>query len=466
MSTYVQDFEFVLRELIRFAKMRPPDLRKLSFEDAFATIPTPKRRGMMICGAAANARLYSIAERAISQSGYDGRLDRQAVQVELKKSLVRRFVDRQTDLTRKTARSTVRSAIKAAAEKIEDRTHFVPCHIVLDADPDKFSIGPVTFVRRDVAFRGLESAFRAYLRRSEKHELQPPKGKRIGEMLSEDAREYYASFDWIARVKIRGCDPPSSERRADKSVQRALDCLHLFIGAGYSRYMRAGGSKPATDRKGKIEIRSNRQLLISTSNAWREHRLGPGWWAHLKREIGLDIIRSAGVALKLENAGPTYSALSTRFLDAAAWYGEAVRDPGPSARLIKYVTALERLLITKKVRGISRVLGERAAALAIPYDFKQVADDIEEIYGYRSALLHGSRSPFDRNWGSLLRKCESLTRLVILRFLGPIGSNGLLDETATDEKLDQFYGRLVLSRRPQSPQSKASPSPIPPQSPK
>ena len=40
--------------------------------------------------------------------------------------------------------------------------------------------------------------------------------------------------------------------------------------------------------------------------------------------------------------------LARRFLDAAAWYGEAVRDEFPASRLVKYVIAIERIVATSK----------------------------------------------------------------------------------------------------------------------
>jgi hypothetical protein len=52
MTKYSDDIEFVLLELVRFARLEFVDLRTLPLEDQWASMPHPTGRGDLICEAA------------------------------------------------------------------------------------------------------------------------------------------------------------------------------------------------------------------------------------------------------------------------------------------------------------------------------------------------------------------------------------------------------------------------------
>jgi hypothetical protein len=276
------------------------------------------------------------------------------------------------------------------------------------------------------------------------------------EHLVTDAREYYAAFGWVAEVTIAKCDPPTSRRRAERITQSALDCLHILLGAAYSRHMRVGGPQFRTDRRGLITLSPDGAAEVSTSASWLSHNLGDRWWEWVSREGGGALIALMGVAIEAGHDLPHPAPLAQRFLDAARWFGEATKDDFAASRLIKHVTAIERTLTTKKEVDISKTLATRGAALI----FTPQVDDLDnhrsrfkKIYALRSKLVHGSRSPTEPGLGAGIRDAEDLARSVLLRSLQFFQHRGLQDRHIASGYLDEAYSKLVawVNGRPPSP---------------
>jgi hypothetical protein len=264
------------------------------------------------------------------------------------------------------------------------------------------------------------------------------------ETLATDTRQYYEAFGWVAEVTIEDCDGPTSRKRARNFVQGALDCLHVLIGSAYSNHMRAGGPIFGTDRRGHIEVDSKGCVELATSVDWLSHELGDDWWSRLNKDGGDHVLELMGVAIEAAHALPRPAPMAQRFLDAA-WYGEAVRDNFTASRIIKYVTAIERILTTKN-DDICQILSNRGAALI----HEPGTDDVEalrrrfkKVYNLRSDLVHGSRSPLDTGFGSGMREAEELARLVLLRALQLFRREGLENPKISTPQLDDLFVRLI-----------------------
>jgi hypothetical protein len=70
MSKSSDDIEFALSEIVRFARMNLAELRALPLEDHWSSMPHPTGRGHLICGAAAERRLWKLVDTALARSGY------------------------------------------------------------------------------------------------------------------------------------------------------------------------------------------------------------------------------------------------------------------------------------------------------------------------------------------------------------------------------------------------------------
>jgi hypothetical protein len=452
---YVDDIEFVFSEAARIYELEKEAVATRSFEklklslsteDSFASLPDPSGQGTLTCGAAAHRRLADVVDHALSTSKFNGRLDRQNVLEALKKTIVEYFLREKRQLDAETAQLAVNAAIETAAAAITDLIHLLPCHLVQEEIPTSFSIGGVTFEKTEHALKRIETALLAFMNGTPRHPRQSEEHySKITRDLVADAREYYGSFGWTALVRVDGCDPPTSKRRAEQIIQSALDCFQLLIGASHSHRMRAGGPTYARDKRSKIEINKNGVAEISTSLSWHGHHLGEDWWESINAQGGAEIIELVGTALTdgYDIEAPTL--LSRRFLDAVAWYGEATRDQFPASSLVKYVTALEQMLITDN-DSIEKTLANRGAALINDPESRDLDRNYSrfiDVYRWRSDVVHGRQSPHQSGMGPAIREAEELTRQVLLSSLQFFGRRGLEDKTVTIERLDQAYARLV-----------------------
>lgn len=439
---YKEDVEFVLSEVSRISQMGTKEALKMPFPENMAMLPHPSGYGSILCGMKAYHRLQSISELAVSRSQYAGRIRSDLVFDHLKSIIVKRFLSEERQVSTKEVDRAVSSALKAASNKIVNLTHYIPCHLGHEKSPEIFSIGPVTFKQSDDVFKELTPAFQSYLALEKGNED-------IKKTILDDTSAYYKTFGWIAKVKIDNCDPLTSRKLASRIIQNSIDCLHLVLGADYSHHMRMSGPNFSTDKRGHIAVNSIGGAEISTSVDWLSHPLGDGWWEKINSDDGHYFINLMGIAITSGNEIPDPTPLAQRFLDGLAWYGEAVRDPFQASRLVKYVTAMERILTTKNEENLVEVFSRRGAALVCSPEednLDKLQKRFKEIYDLRSCLVHGSRSPHESGLGKSLRKAEELTRDVLFRSLEFYEENGLKKKDVSIKRLDENYDKLVEMR--------------------
>src|SRR5690606_23912164 len=99
------------------------------------------------------------------------------------------------------------------------------------------------------------------------------------------------------------------------------------------------------------------------------------------------------------------------------WFGDAATDRVPSSAIVKYVTAVERLLFgardqerkksfVRRIHGVLDAFGSSAG--------ERTREDARQVYDKRSALLHGGISPESSELPRLVSKAEELSRICIL----------------------------------------------------
>lgn len=109
--------------------------------------------------------------------------------------------------------------------------------------------------------------------------------------------------------------------------------------------------------------------------------------------------------------------LQQRFLDAVNWFGDAAIDPESTASVVKYVSAIERVMFGSRSHERKKDFAGRLEALWKAYDCdgrKTIGTDARAIYDARSSLLHGAVSPRDATVDRLAVLSEKLSRLCIL----------------------------------------------------
>jgi len=437
---------FVLAEVKRLQTvLREQGLAAFPKGEALHSLPDPRGNGFQIvCGRAATKRIAMLAGHAARGAGIAGQVERQSVDRHLRAILSQRFLREGRAVSMREVEKALAEAGKLAAAERGARIHFVPCHLVFVEDPPQFAIGPVRFLTK-ARFRARVArplwASRVYLRRDHR--------------FVRDMLRYYGSFRWAAEIEIADCDRKTSEARAIEVATRAIDCLHLLIGPGHSRKMRVAGPDLTRDLRASLSISGADLEYEASYPSAGQVGFAPGWFAQLEahpdwgRALGL-----CGLALEAAVEPGLKRPLSHRFLDAIHWYGEAVRDPNPAARAVKYITAIERMLMTEgRNEEIAPTIAERVAALCCERgslaSHQQWRADAQTAYSLRSKLVHGSLSPTSPRIMEELGIVARVSQYALIGALTLIGQPGLVDAKASSAKLARYYDGFVADVRRQ-----------------
>ncbi len=441
----VADVAFILSECVRFREDMnrlgaSAWLKTLPKEDALSFLPDPFGKGSMICGRAALQRLQILANIAIRNSDAAGTLSPKRVDEALRRIVVQHFFRDKYPVNAQQVQNALAAAVDAAKSDRSDETHFVPCRLASTTEPTQFNVGPVIFRPREI----FDAVIKHHVEEMEEREKGAGLASGRDRKLIED---YYGAFDWVAEVRVLNCDRDISEERARRAACAAIDILQVVLGAGYTKRMVAGGHARANDQR--THLRLSRDGKASLSRQWQA--TSPVGLSNLK-----EILADPEVAFLLKSGGraiePIVDAsldwpVSRRLIEAASWYGEAVREEFAAARIVKAVTALERLLITNEKDKKIATVSDRGAALASyppsQFEFAGWKDRLQLAYRLRSNLVHGSLSPFDPEVRQRSSWCVWLSAEVLKTALGRFGVSGGLDQKVTNARLSQWFNELV-----------------------
>ncbi len=439
-TTPVEDVTFIIDEVRRLGAAPSGSL---SENDAWFSLPHPGGVGSMLCGRAAGRRLEDLAEEAGRRARLSRRVELETLRKILADILVERFFKEKRPVTRQQIDRLLASTAKAARAVCTDLRHFIPCHLMTTKDPEELSLGPVTF-RRRAAFRRMVLD---QIRSRKTEDEETPAQRRHVRNLLHDAVRYYRNFDWVAEVAIQNCDEDTSYKLAHKAVTSALDCLHLIFGAEDTDQMRVGGPALRHDKRAKLKIDVSGELKASISIKWLGQGTFPDDWSHhlvdpyFARPLAL-----CAIALEVTVDPDLERPLSQRFLDAAQWHGEAARDESPSTRVVKYVTALERMLMTEEKDDISHQVSERVAALCFnPPDVRDRESwrqKARTAYDLRSKLVHGAMSPRSLEVWRGVRLGEELGA-ALLCALNAFGEEGLRATQMSSRRLSRWFAKVL-----------------------
>jgi hypothetical protein len=438
----IEDVEFIFAEAVRFKELEkqwfetrqcPEELRQAALRDI--DFPGEPHRKLTV-GKAGIQRLDQLAQLAARRAGIQEQVQSSTVRKPLGESLVRRFVIEERPVDLQHIERALSEAARKAAAKRRTATHFVPCHLMLAQEPPSFGLGPVVFLRK--------SSFRSELAKelwANRH-VENFKGRYV-----RDTIKYYSTFGWIARVTVPNCDLETSENLALEAVTAALNCLHLIFGPGHTYKMTVGGPAITQDRRGGVSIVDG-DLRFSASYG------GPGsvgfkddWITLLDNPEGRGVMELCGVALEAAVDPTINRPLSDRFLDAAHWFGEAVRERAPAAKVIKYVTALERMFMTDERDNIADTVSQRVATFcfdpSVPGDFERLEAKSRKAYDLRSKLAHGSMSPRDTAAYEGVRLGAELSKDALLNGLAAFTAEGLREEGISPKSIAQWFQSSV-----------------------
>jgi predicted nuclease of predicted toxin-antitoxin system len=437
-QTPVDAVEFIFAECARFMQFLPNDFRSIPRDDLLHTIPDPRGRGShLICGKVAAQKLEELAERATAQGNLSGKIDKNTIVEPLRYLLVKRFLQERKDVNTKNVDRLLSAAARHARAKCTSVTHFIPCHLTFVEEPNELRFGPVVFRSRR-NFRALI----APVMRSYRSEVTLQNDGSRGMLL--DVLDYYRAFKWFGEVTIDNCDERTSNRLALDAVTSGLDRIHIIFGAGFTDDMRVGGLKVTKDVRVRLAFSRDKKLMYT----WSRTPIGQvnfpiGWSEVLRRDDIERLCRLAGVALETAVNPDLRRPLSQRFIDAIRWYGEAARDASAAAQVVKYVTAIERMLMTEEKDDIATTVAQRASVFCFDAHDTEARsrrfDEVRKLYHLRSRLVHGSKSPFSSDVVDGIYTGATVAREVILMCTSVLGEAGLKDSTQTTRKLSRWF---------------------------
>lgn len=432
---------FALSEVARLSAV--PRSREtyanMDIREVLATLPDPYGRGSLPCGSEALNRLYLLSERACQKSSYCGRIGPSEVFEYLKKIISERFLGEGKPVDQKHADRAVSAAIKQAALRMSTKKYFIPCHIGNKTSPTKFKIDEVEFHCLKSFFKKIEK---------EIDEFNHPEKDDFKQSLLDDAIKYYQSFDWIAEISIENCSENTSRMLAERYVQLALDSIHVGLRSYNSKYIRMFGPNIFVDRGSQIIQKEDGKIDVSGYVSWKTNTLPDNWWSSVSSNHMKDFYDLVGIAItEAIHSHSSSRPLAGRLVDALSWYGEATRDNNYASQTVKYVTAMERLLITSSKEGleVSSIFRNRGAALVSflsnePYS--DLHENFKKVYDVRSSIVHGSESPTKSFYNIKGLQPDELAARVIIAFTFFCKEEGLKAENVSDKIIEKSFDDL------------------------
>ncbi len=443
---WVDAVTFALSECLRFQRMfqaavRTEQLDSLPKDDMLYGLRHPKGHEL-VYGREADRRLFGVASDVLRRSDVAHSVSVERVFKAIKAIVVDRFIMTKTEPTLATVQKAFAAALKEARNARADSRHLIPCQLMLVADPVNFAVGPVKF-HNCVAFKPIADALLADHRKAAAEDGLTS--------VADDVFGYYAKFTWVADVTVIGCDKEIGRERALQAINAALDFLHIFFGHSHSRKMTMGGPGLDAEIRGTIEVREGETLVSYSLGSTSAVGFKVGWADTLNGLHSRELVASAGRAIEAITNPETRRPLGIRFINSAAWHGQAVRENSPAAAIIKAVSALESMVLTEKSSDTARAVCERSAAMS--YDpngkerFDTLYDTIWAVYDLRSRLLHGSLSPYDPEVNMRRNEVLRVVERCLINGLAMFDHDGLLDRPLTRKQLRDGLENLIASAR-------------------
>lgn len=437
----INDIIYIFSECEIFtSKIKNNEFKNIQNEDLFYEIPHPNHKNSkLICGKKAGEKLSNIAKNIAKNHKLEKRIKHSKLIEISSRVIVNRLLRDNHKLNDREIDRIISSTVKQAKKHCINITHFIPCHLMKTPDPLHLSLGSIKFHNRS-------SIRRLFLEKlSQRTKEKTAEQEKEARAFLCNAIRYYRKFQWVAEVEIKECDPESSTEIAEQAVTSALDCLHLMFGARWSDRMQIHGPAIKIDRRAKLYFSDGHLNASLSSSSIGQVNFESGWSDQLASSEFLHLIDLFGVALEAAVDPNLDRPLSRRFLDAAQWFGEASRDKSPSTRVVKYITALERMVMTEEKNDISRLVSDRVSAFCFDKleDRELWREKVKKTYDLRSKLVHGNISPrSDEVWQGVDVGAQ-LCEITLLGVLNEFGAEGLKKDKFTSKRLGKWFDTVT-----------------------
>tara|TARA_R100001129_G_scaffold950_1_gene808 strand:+ start:110 stop:1501 length:1392 start_codon:yes stop_codon:yes gene_type:complete len=435
--------ELLFEELADFAVRATADFKSVREEfDPWYSLPQHSGSGSILTSKKASALLDQLTEHALRLRNLEARVSHGDLKKEIGEEAVRRFLKEERAIDRQQADRLLSWAAKRAEGRCGEFKYFFPVRFTFQEEPHQIDLGSVKLKWLQRFDADLFGHTKKYLA-SQKDE----KSREWSRKHLRQAIEYYESYKWFAEVTIRGCDEKRAEDLAYELATSALDCLYFLIGRKGTYRVEIGRFKLASDHRALAWIKPNGTMMVQTSHGSLDAMgFKDGWSKDLERpdvQESLDLIRTLlDTKANLTLRRP----LANRFLDAARWFGEGVRDKKSHSKIVKFITSIERLVVAGKSEDISETVATRVADLTIESD--HLADWVEKkklvkrAYALRSDLVHGSVSPFSDPVLKGVSSCGDLAEEVLHIALHRIRKDGLMATDVSEAEYAAWFSGI------------------------
>ncbi len=429
-------------------------------------LPHPNGMGHLILGRE-GVRLFSrLTRRAVQNDEFlRFRASTQTVGEAIKWQFSHQILKPKKKLTPALADRIIGRACKhVRTKKLETKTHFLPCVLAQESGRDEFWIGPVRFQTTELFFSENEQRLTDFTQSvetryteneksillGEHSRLLPPKDgswpkieiKESAQFFENSLREYLSTYRWIASTKLEGFDNHMGDRITRLSIETALNILRLFIGAYHADHFRIGGDFRIEKKEVRVAVKENDRISISVSSRSEEATLGNGWLNILfSGDSSEQWLRTAGSLIPYIQAGKDLPLLYQRLIDALWWYGEAVSEPLPNAKVTRYANALEVFLGTSSM-DIAHQISVRIAYLCaddVVSDSAEWFDKAKRFYDARSRLVHGRLSPMHPDIDDFVSLGERITSKTLKAGLDWTLRLSLINHQMNEREIEQRF---------------------------
>ncbi len=466
----LEDIRFIYEKVTWYLNQKPEDLI-LHFQnhdmDIFNDIKNQQGK-IFICGHKSIEKFYNIAKRKLaSEPDKNNKTNLNEFVEKLKTEFLTKFIENTEDITQQNIDRMISAAYKSTSREFEQLTHYIPCTIFFSTSIESFAIGSIEFFHKrkfELLYGDEINKLRAEIKEEHRKICESAisngfpadniateeQSQHLADELVDGLKSWFGNYDSVAVVTIPKCNKKVSYDKAVWAIRTALNILKLLFGSYYTDEIRTGNDGGVFLESARLTRKENGKFDISLLGASNGNVAGDKWLDCLKSDNWAYYFILASNTLDLSLSFDNSYPLCSRFIDALSWYGDAVSEQSYAAKIVKYVTAIERLVGTgeEKGRGVTEIVTTRASiiySIATEESFDISKEKVSKIYTCRSDLVHGSKSPFDDSCIDFAYKAEEISRMVLLIGLDYFSLWGIDSMDITQRNLREKYNELENS---------------------
>ena len=371
-------------------------------------------------------------------------------------------------ITESSLAKTITDSHKKIRSQYQESTHFIPCYLFHHTEPKEFDIGGVRFIHSSIFEEEYGTIFRQHFISSPKTSKTPSKGEeaiikqvlgkkwagksqavqdrhlRLNQHKAQQKllslyKKSFLDYNWIAVIKVAPCQKDRAKQLAETACEQALNVLRLILHEPYNERLRLSFDSRVSSETLRLTLNGEEPHYIHSSGG--VENIQDGWYPYIWSDDGKHFISIfSSVIANITQLEP-HAPLKERLHDALIWYGQALSETAPGVKVVKLISAIERLTLTGEEIDISEIVTGRAASLLKAVWREDQKDALKKYYKLRSKLVHGEKSPHDYNITRDLFAVSTLCRKTILAaadFYNAIG----LDKKLTRKQLSKYYDSI------------------------